>query len=395
MARISVSSVRKARSSDRDTYLWDDDLTGFGLKITPAGRKVYLVQYRIGGRKGRTRRVTIGRHGSLTPDQARNEAKAILRLVSRGDDPAETKTKTRLENTLDELIEQFLSEHVDTKLKGRSQSEYRRLISKCIPASLARKPISQIVRADIARLHLSLKETPYQANRVLAVLSKFFNWCEKHGYRSDRSNPAYHVERYKEEQRKRYLSEREIAKLGQTLSEMEREGRESVYIVAAIRLLSLTGARLNEILTLRWDEVDFDRQRLNLSDSKTGTKTVYLNAPALSILSLIPRQEGNPYVICGGKAGIHLINLQKPWRRIRAQAGLDDVRLHDLRHTFASVAVASGMTLPLIGALLGHSQPQTTARYAHLADDPLSSASARVGNIISSNLAPRESIAEQ
>ena len=151
------------------------------------------------------------------------------------------------------------------------------------------------------------------------------------------------------------------------------------FIMAAIRLLVLTGARLNEILTLRWDWVGFDAQCLRLPDSKTGAKTVYLNPPAMKVLAEIPKLEGNPHVICGGKSGAHLINLQKPWRRIRKQAGLDDLRLHDLRHSFASIAVASGMSLPLIGALLGHSQPQTTARYAHLSDDPLKKAAKTVG----------------
>ena len=160
---------------------------------------------------------------------------------------------------------------------------------------------------------------------------------------------------------------------------MNREA-QIPFIMAAIRLLVLTGARLNEILTLQWEWVDFDAQCLRLPDSKTGAKTICLNPPAMQVLADIPRLENNPFVICGGKPGAHLINLQKPWRRIRKLAGLDDVRLHDLRHSFASIAVASGMSLPLIGALLGHSQPQTTARYAHLSDDPLKKAVKTVGD---------------
>lgn len=388
MATISKREVDAIHPADRDVYLWDDVLKGFGLKVTPAGRKVYLVQYRIGGRRGRTRRVTIGQHGSITPDQARTEAKAVLRMVARGEDPAEAKTKRRTEKTLGELIEVFLSDHADSKLKPRSRTEYRRLIGKLLPTAFGRTPITQVSRSDIARLHLKLKDTPYQANRLLAVLSKFFNWCEKFGYRADRSNPAYHVEKFREEKRKRYLSEKEIARLGEVLAELETQVASDPYVIAAIRLLALTGARLNEILTLRWGDVDFDNSKLDLEDSKTGKKSIYLNAPSLSVLNSVPRQPSNHFVICGAKAGSHLVNLQKPWRRIRALAELDDVRLHDLRHTFASVAVASGMTLPLIGALLGHSQPQTTARYAHLADDPVKAGSRRISKIISTSLMP-------
>ncbi len=153
-------------------------------------------------------------------------------------------------------------------------------------------------------------------------------------------------------------------------------------MVAAIRLLALTGARLSEILTLRWDFVDLERACLRLPVSKTGKKVVYLSAPALELLSRLPRVEGNPHVIVGERRGAHLVNLQKPWRRLRHAAGLDEVRIHDLRHSFASVAAASGQSLIIIGALLGHTQPQTTARYAHLAADPLRAANESVGEKI-------------
>ncbi len=382
MVKITKRSVDAAEPSDKDCYLWDDELTGFALKVTPAGRKVYLVQYRIGGRKGRTRRVTLGRHGIITSDQARMDAKTVLRTVARGDDPSEVRDQRKQIQRVGELLDQFLDDHVDARLKSRSSVEYRRLIDKLVLAQLRRKPILEITRPDIVRLHVSLKNTPYQANRLLAVLSKFFSWCEKNGYRPDFSNPAYHVEKFKEAKRKRFMSEEEIARLGDTLAEVETEKTVSPFVIAAIRLLALTGARLNEIIALRWEYVDFEEQFLDLPDSKTGAKRIYLNPPAMQVLADIPRLEGNPYVICGKKQGAHLVNLQKPWRKIRKQAGLGDMRIHDLRHSYASIAVASGMSLPLIGALLGHSQPQTTAGYAHFSDDPLKSAARTVGDRI-------------
>lgn len=382
MVKITKRSVDATEPSAKDCYLWDDELTGFALKITPAGRKVYLVQYRIGGRKGRTRRVTLGKHGLITCEQARNDAKAVLRTIARGDDPSEVRDQRKQIQRVGELLDQFLDDHAEVRLKSRSSVEYRRLIDKLVPAQLRRKPILEISRPDIARLHVSLKNTPYQANRLLAVLSKFFSWCEINDYRPDFSNPAYHVQKFKEAKRKRFMSEEEIARLGDTLAEVEAENTVSPFVIAAIRLLALTGARLNEIISLRWEYVDLEGQFLELPDSKSGAKRVYLNPPAMQVLADIPRLEGNPFVICGKKKGSHLVNLQKPWRKIRKIAELDDVRIHDLRHSYASIAVASGMSLPLIGALLGHSQPQTTAGYAHFSDDPLKTAAKTVGDRI-------------
>jgi len=383
---ISKRSVDARKPGSKDSYLWDDELAGFGLKVTPADRKVYLVQYRLGGRKGRVRRVTIGVHGRVTPDQARVEAKRLLGIVAAGGDPAELKQQNTDRPTLGQLIDLFLSEHADAKLKASSATEYRRLSKLYLPVRLKRRFVADLSRNDIARLHLAMRDKPYQANRVLALLSKFFNWCEKHGYRPDGSNPCRHIEKFKEQRRERFLSPLELARLGEALAEAEANETTSPYVIAALRLLVLTGARLSEILTLKWSYVDFDNTLLRLPDSKTGAKVIYLNAPALQILTDLPRLEGNPFVICGRREGARLINLQKPWRRIRKTAGLDDVRIHDLRHSFASVAAGSGQSLPVIGALLGHTQPGTTQRYAHLAADPLRAASDAVGGRIASSM---------
>ncbi len=231
-------------------------------------------------------------------------------------------------------------------------------------------------------LHHKLCDRPYQANRSLAVLSKMMNLAEQWGLRPDGTNPTRHVRKYRETKRERYLSTEELSRLGGTLTEAQAAETESPFALAAIALLVLTGARLTEILTLRWAEVDLDRQVLRLPDSKTGAKTIYLNDAATSLLRRMPRLSGNPYVIAGGKKGAHLVNLQKAWRRIRAGADLNDVRIHDLRHSFASVAAGAGLSLPVIGKLLGHTQPVTTARYAHLAADPVRAASNLIGDEI-------------
>jgi integrase len=212
-----------------------------------------------------------------------------------------------------------------------------------------------------------------------------FNVAEDWGLRPENSNPCRRIKKFKETPRERFLSPDELKRLGEALADADAKG-ESPYVTAAIRLLLFTGARLNEILSLEWSHVDLKANLLRLPDSKTGAKTIALPAPAVEILSALPKQEGNPHVICGARDGAHLINLQKPWRRIRKAAGLEDVRLHDLRHSFASVAVAGGMSLPLIGSLLGHSQPATTQRYAHLADDPRRAAADAVASTIAASM---------
>jgi integrase len=389
-ARISKQTVDAVHPSDTDIYLWDDELSGFGLKVTPAGRKVYLVQYRLGGRKGRTRRVTIGKHGDLTPTTARAEARRLLGEIAVGRDPASERDKAKADRTLAVVLDQFMSEHVRSKRKKSTAREYERIAKLYILPRIGRRPISEIARQDIAKLHHELRDKPYQANRTLALLSKFFNWTEKHGLRPDGSNPCRHIEKYRESRRERFLSEAELSRLGHALRSADREESATPWAIAAIRLLIFTGARLSEILTLKWEHVDEERGLLMLPDSKTGKKAIRLNAPARKVLEDIPRLEANPYVICGERPGRHLVNLQKPWRRIRKVADLDDVRIHDLRHSFASVGASTGHSLIVIGKMLGHSQPATTARYAHLADDSVKAASDAVGERIAAALGSDE-----
>jgi integrase len=210
------------------------------------------------------------------------------------------------------------------------------------------------------------------------VLSKMFNLAEQWGLRPDGSNPCRHIERFTEHKRERMLSPAELGRLGDALAAYTG----SPYPVAAIKLLVFTGARLGEVRGLRWNWIDLERGEARLPDSKSGAKTLHLPPPALAVLTALPRLDNNPHVIVGQKVGAALANLEKPWRAIRNTAGLDDVRLHDLRHAFASVAASSGMGLPIIGKMLGHSQAQTTHRYAHLASDPVKAAAAAVAEKI-------------
>lgn len=377
MPRLTKRLVDSAEIHPKDYFIWDSDLPGFGIRIFGSGRKSYLVQYRTGRR---TRRITLGKHGALTPDEARKEARQILAAVARGADPAEEAKRERHSPTVGDLCNRFLNEHVDRHTKPKTAEGYRVLIRRFIRPRLGTFRVSDVTRADVAALHAHMNDRPYQANRAVAVLSKMFNLSEQWGWRPEMSNPCKYIKPYAEKKRERFLSPEEISRLGQVLRQVEQEGSETASAILAIRLLLLTGCRMNEVLTLKWEHVKGDR--LRLPDSKTGAKTIFLGPEAMDLLQRAQRVDGNEYVIVGRADGKHLHEIQRPWRRIRARAGLNDVRLHDLRHSFASVAVAHGESLPVIGKLLGHAQPQTTAQYAHLAEDPTQGAAARISSRI-------------
>ncbi len=383
-ARLTKKSVEAIEPAEKEIILWDADLTGFGCKVTPKGRRIYFCYYRTKG--GQQRRPTIGRHDPLTCDEARNIARQMLADVATGGDPSAQRQEHRLGATLAGLSERYLSEHARVKKKPGSVAEDERNLSNHILPALGQKKLSDLTRSDVARFHQSMHRKPGAANRCIALLSKMFNLAELWELRSDGSNPCRHIQKFPERKIERYLSPEEMGHLGKVLADSEAQGFEKLSVIAAIQLLILTGCRRNEILTLQWDHVDLDHNCLRLPDSKTGSKVVYLNGAAREVLGRLEHLESNPYVIIGAKRGTHLVNIEKPWRRIRDRAGLHDVRLHDLRHSFASIGAAAGLGLPMIGALLGHKEASTTQRYAHLAADPLRQANELIGEHIATAL---------
>ena len=269
-----------------------------------------------------------------------------------------------------------------THCKASTAYEYKRSVEHFINNAMGKMKTVDINRPDVAAMHHDLRKIPYQANRVLGVLSKMMNLAEIWGLRQGGSNPCRHVKKYPEKGRERFLSKEEFIRLAKVLDEVEFSGEETKSCVNAYRLLMFTGCRLGEIQKLEWTHVKFKTQELHLPDSKTGAKTVYLGNAAIDVLKKIKKLDDNPYVITGKKDGNYLTDLQHPWRRIRAKAKLDDFRIHDLRHSFASNAIALGMSLSMVGKLLGHTQIQTTARYAHLASDPVKEAANLVAQSI-------------
>ena len=381
--KITKRTVDKLQADGRDRFYWDADLPGFGLRVRESGRKYYVAQFRA---NGRLRRMTLGRHGTVAPETARRRAMAFISDAKGGADPAAERDNSRKTVTMKTLGERFLEEYVPVHCKPSTAYEYGRSVKLYINPHIGSRKVAQIQRSDIAELHHGMRDRPYQANRTLGVLSKMFNLAELWGLRPDGSNPCLHVKRYKEEKRERFLCSEEFTRLGHVLDEILQDGSETRSAVAPIRLLMLTGCRLMEIQKLRWENVDLGAGELHLPDTKTGGRIVPLAPSAVRLLASLPRDEDNPWVIAGRKPGSHLTDLQHPWRRIRERAELDGVRIHDLRHSFASRALALGEGLPMIGKLLGHTQVQTTARYAHLARDTVKASAARIGDSIDQDL---------
>ncbi len=355
--------------------LWDSDVTGFGLRIFPSGQKSFIVKYRVGAHQ---RFMTLGKFGVMTVDEARRRARKVFVEVADGNDPLSDRQNLRHEQTFRQLAERYLAEHAALKKKASSRLEDERLLKKCVLSKLGSMPVTSIGREDVYRLHHSLAKTPVQANRVLALISTLMSFAERWGMRPQGTNPAKYVERFKERHRERIVEGRERARLAEVLDRVEQEKTEPIEAVHAIRLLILTGCRRGEILTLKWDYIDYDRRRIVFPDSKTGPKVIRLSDAALEYLRSIPPLFENPYVLPGRNGKGHLVGVTRCWDRIRREAGLGDVRIHDLRHTFASAGLESGLSLLMIGRLLGHRSSATTNRYAHLADDPALEAVNRV-----------------
>ncbi|MCB1504988.1 MAG: tyrosine-type recombinase/integrase [Hyphomicrobiaceae bacterium] len=388
--------------------LHDAEVKGFAVRCQRRSR-VYLLRVRLNGRQ---RWITIGQHGApWTVETAREEAQRLWGKIRSGIDVVAVREAQRSRPTVRELCMRFMDEHSRQHNKPNTILGYERNNRNHILPILGDRLVADITRKDIEDLKRKVRDGqthrktiakreggtggldvtggPGAANRTLGQLSKMFNLAELWGWRPENSNPVRHVIRYKGRKMERFLSTEELTRLGDVLNRCETESTVAPAAIAAIRLLIYTGARRGEILTLKWSYVDFERRMLLLPDSKTGAKPIMLNQPAIDVLKSIPVLANNPWVLTGRLAGDCLQNIEGPWKRIRTAAGLEDVRLHDLRHSFASFAVLSGGTLPVIGKLLGHTTPLTTARYAHLAHSPVSELAETTGAALAQALGRR------
>jgi integrase len=396
ITKRSVEAVQPV--AGKDVLLFDTEITGFAAKVTSEGSRIYLLQYEHAGRK---RRYRIGRHGELTAEQARDRARRLRLQIADGIDPFAERARDRAIPNVSALGERYMTEHAAIHKRASSAAEDRRNFDNHIVPLLGHLRTSAVTSEDVARMVRGIaagdtardEKTEHgrrivrggkiAANRARALLSTMMNMAQSWGYRPRGSNPCPGARRFAEERRQRFLTGDELARLGQALAAAERDGAESPAAITALRLLLFTGCRLSEVRTLKWSYVDLDRAMLNLPTSKTGAKPVFLSAPALQALAALDRPEGGAdgYVFpasrrrrlgdtaadtAGGMRPIE--DLHGPWQRIRLSAGMPELRMHDLRHTFASMGAAGGLSLQLIGGLLGHASVRTTQRYAHLVD---------------------------
>lgn len=401
----SVSEVMRSARPNRTTYYFDDDLAGFGFYRTPGDTGTFFAEFRpvAGGSK---KRIKLGRVGILKANEAREAARKAIANAALGKDLAQGRADERAGATVKRLLDLYIERTRDKK-KASTADGYELIASVNIVPHIGSLKASALTRREVQAMHTKVGagRGKYAANRAVAVLKAAYSWGGKQDHVQSGFNPASGVDRYKEEARERFLTVEEMQRLGEAMIEAETVGFPvnagdakhapngqrvafHPHVTAAVRLLMLTGCRLREILHLRWSEVDFDRGVLRLPDSKTGRKVVFLPQPAIDILNGMTRIGS--YVIASDSAGTKdekpRADLKRPWAAISKRAGLEDVRLHDLRHSFASIGAESGLGLPVIGALLGHSSAQTTKRYAHAADEASRRAVGAIGGQIAAAL---------
>ncbi len=365
-------------SDDKTTKHWDSELKGFGVVVLPSGRKTYCIQYRNPQRV--LRMLKLGVHGPITTEEARALAKKHLASVAHGKDPAESKRQVRDLSTMQDLAQDYLERHAQRK-RPKCFSEDQRFLKNIVLPVLGSKKVAYVTRRDIESLHLQQSDTPYQANRVLALLSKMFALAVGWQWRGD--NPVIGIERYPEEKRDRWLDQSELKRLWDALDRYPENLTAFVF-----KVLILTGARRGEVLNATWDQFDLDQglwvKPAHLTKQKKK-EHVPLSEKALVVLQDLQKRNSkneSPFLFPGRVEGKPLQEIKTFWKKILKEAEIENVRIHDLRHTYASHLVSKGLSLSIVGKLLGHTQAATTQRYAHLADEPLRQATDMFGDSI-------------
>jgi integrase len=394
MAKLTETFAKRVGAPPRGNRIhYDGEISGFGLRVTPRGSKSFILNYRFSGQE---RRYTIGPFPEFSVQTARDQAYALRQAISNGEDPftlREAKQREAVESearlrTLKELATEYLDRHANVHKRPKSVREDEAMLAGVILPQLGGIRVAHLSRRDISNLHASLKATPYRANRVLALIRKMFNFAISDNEREwgTTQNPASGVQKFQEEKRDRWLSEEELERLSEAmkrypdkraqLTDVSQKQQafvrsEALRAVNAIRLITVTGARKGEALCATWPQFDLDRGMWTKPSHNAKQKRIEhvpLSEQAIAFLRSLPKDDE---YLFPGRTGAHLTDLKFPWAEICKDAQLDGVRIHDLRHTFASHLVTRGVSLPIVGKLLGHTQTQTTARYAHLADNPV------------------------
>jgi integrase len=396
MGKLTKSKIGALKTLTVEYIVWDDDIPGYGVRVYPSGKKTFFVQYRLGRR---TRRLKLGGTSILTADQARNAAKKALGMLANGSDPASDRYALRNDITVSKLCDLYLTEGCTIK-KPATLATDRGRITRHIKPLLGGRSVRDVKHSDIERFlndvaagktAVDIKTKPHgrarvkggrgTATRTVGLLGAIFSYAQRRQIRPD--NPVRGIKRFKDRKMERFLSIDELTRLGFALSAAEVEG-ENKHALAAIYLLAVTGCRRSEVLTLKWGNIDWTAKCLVLPDSKTGHKIVPVGEAVLEKLRTLVPADG--YVFPGNKPNKPFEGIQKVWVRVRARAGLSNVRLHDLRHTFISAGINNGLSLAVMGRIAGHKNTETTARYAHLVASSINIAADRVSSLVASAL---------
>jgi integrase len=386
MAKITKRSVDAMKpTAGRSVHLWDDELRGFGVRCLPSGLKIYVLKYRTHG--GRQRWLTLGQHGALTPEKARTKAGQEKAAVSHGADPSAARQRKRRESEVASVADRYLAEHVAAHNKPSTAAKVKLIVERRIKPGLGKIKITELSRADIKEWHSAMAATPYEANRALAYLSKMLSLAAKE-WELRPDNPATGVKRFPERARERFFSDAELKRLGEALTEAERDRTERPGFTLLIRLLATTGMRLGEALALQWQHVDLRGRAIRLPDAKAGARTVHLGAAAVAILDAVPEAERSGYVAHGinPETPLAFSSVQHAWARLRQKAGIPDGRLHDLRHTAGTYAALAGANAFAVRDLLGHKTLAMTGRYVERAADLVRATADAVSNRVAAAL---------
>ena len=384
MPKLTKKLIDASLPREKGYVVWDDEIKGFGCRVLTSGYKTYVFHYTSPTTK-KYSYLKIGVHGNYTVELARDKAKKWCADIAHGIDPKEKKKaeagKAHQSIFFEDFWQIFTEKYIEATHKKSTKNRNFSMIKKHILPFFGKKSMSDINRQDILKFQDSLSHIKGSCRKCLTLLTTAFNQAELWEHIPPNSNPCKGVSKHPDKKMERYLSVEELTRLEQTLSERTTMGIASPYTLAAFRLIIYTGCRLGEVLSLKWADVDFNDSCLRLKDSKTGKRTIPLNDSAIGVLHNVQKQEDNPYVFCGNKKGTHLVAAQQTWGRIRKKAGISDVRIHDLRHSFASFMIKNGVSLFEVSKLLGHSNIATTMRYAHLSDRELVNVARKGGSI--------------
>ena len=380
--KITKRVVDDAKGEGGRYYIWDSELPGFGLCVQKSGYKSYFLDYVT--ESGVRRRAKIAIAGEISPDEARRKASSYRLKISSGYDPLEkiVVIPEKINPNFKQVAAEYIEKHAVPFKKESSCANDKMMLDVHILPVFGYQLVKDITRKEVRDFHYSMQEKKYTANRCIQLMSKMMNLCEDWDYRPAGSNPCKGLKKFKEDSKERFLSEYELLRLERALQSFLEKDRDS-YFVPLIRLLLLTGARFREVLTCKWSYINFERQVMELPDSKTGKKEIILCNVCVDIIRSLKKVPGNPYLIVSSKnPETHLVNPRKAWDRLLQKANLPGLRIHDLRHTNASIALMANIPLEVIGKRLGHKSLQTTMKYAHLADSSVRQATDVVSNAI-------------